>query len=197
MADRLLYVVRHGEADPLGALTAAGREQAELTGRRLAGMPFDGVWHSPVTRAVQTTELITAHLPGVPVEQCDLAGDYVPHRPAPEELPAAYAHFLDGYSEQEIAEGAALAAAAEARFARPAERDTRELLVTHNFLVAWLVRHALDAPPARWIGVNQANCGLTVLLYRDGRPPALVTFNDLAHLPEHLRWTGFPPAHRV
>lgn len=197
MAHRLLYLVRHGEAAEDGPLTEAGREQARLTGQRLAGVPFDGMWHSPVTRAAQTARLIAAHLPDVPVEESALAGDYVPHRPSREDLPAAARSFLGGYTEQEIAEGAVLAAAAEQRFARPAERDTHELVVTHNFLIAWLVRHALDAPPARWIGINQANCGVTVLSYRDGRPPSLLTFNDLAHLPPHLRWTGFPPGLHV
>jgi probable phosphoglycerate mutase len=197
MANRLLYLVRHGEAAEDGPLTEAGREQARLTGQRLAGVPFRGLWHSPVARAAQTAGLIAAHLPGVPVEESALAGDYVPHRPARAELPPAYASFLDGYTEQEVAEGAALAAAAERRFARPAERDTHELVVTHNFLIAWLVRHALDAPPARWIGINQANCGVTVLAYRDARPPALLTFNDVSHLPEPVRWTGVPPALHV
>lgn len=196
-ANRLLYLVRHGEADALGELTEAGREQARLTGERLASVPFVSVQHSPVQRAAHTAALITAHLPGVPVEQTPLAGDYVPYLPPTDELPAFAKGFLDGYSPAEIAEGAALIEAAQARYTAPAERDTHELVVTHNFLIAWLVRHALDAPPARWIGINQANCGITVLLYRAGRPPSLVSFNDLAHLPDRLRWTGFPPAMHV
>jgi serine/threonine-protein phosphatase PGAM5 len=30
-----------------------------------------------------------------------------------------------------------------------------------------------------------------VLLYRPDLPPSLVTYNDAAHLPGELRWTGF------
>ncbi|MEU7827270.1 histidine phosphatase family protein [Catellatospora sp. NPDC049133] len=195
--NRLLYLVRHGEADALGELTEAGLEQARLTGERLASVPFASVQHSPVRRAAHTAALITAHLPGVPVEQSPLAGDYVPYLPPDDELPAFAKGFLDGYSPAEIAEGAALIEAAQARYTAVAETDTHELVVTHNFLIGWLVRHALDAPPARWIGINQANCGITVLLYRAGRPPSLVSFNDLAHLPERLRWTGFPPTLHV
>ncbi|MEU8076298.1 histidine phosphatase family protein [Catellatospora citrea] len=193
IANRLLYLVRHGEATADGELTDAGQEQARLTGARLAAVPFTSVQHSPVARAAQTAALITAHLPGVPVEQTPLAGDYVPYLPPDDELPAFARGFLDGYSPAEIAEGAALTEAAQARYTAPAEHDTHELVVTHNFLIGWLVRHALDAPPARWLGINQANCGITVLLYRADRPPSLVSFNDLAHLPERLRWTGFPP----
>jgi probable phosphoglycerate mutase len=55
------------------------------------------------------------------------------------------------------------------------------------------VRDALDAPDARWLGLNAANCALTVIQYRPGVPPALISFNDTGHLPPDLRWTGFPP----
>jgi hypothetical protein len=32
-----------------------------------------------------------------------------------------------------------------------------------------------------------------VIRYSPGRPAALLTYNDLSHLPAELRWTGFPP----
>lgn len=73
-----------------------------------------------------------------------------------------------------------------------ADRDGSELIVTHNFLIGWFVRHALDAPDERWMGLNQCNGGLTVILYRTGQPASLVSFNDVGHLPPSLRWTGFP-----
>ncbi|MFD0474320.1 histidine phosphatase family protein [Nonomuraea thailandensis] len=73
--------------------------------------------------------------------------------------------------------------------ARP---DTHEVLVTHAYQIAWLVRHALDAPPSRWLGLNSGNTALTVIEYRTGLPPAIVMFNDMSHLPADLRWTGFP-----
>jgi probable phosphoglycerate mutase len=66
------------------------------------------------------------------------------------------------------------------------------LLVTHAFQVAWFVRDALGAPPERWLGLNCGNASLTTILYRPDRPPSLVMFNDMGHLPEALRWTGFP-----
>ena len=102
--------------------------------------------------------------------------------------------------------GAARARAAIQQFAGPPEgagggqpepgpetaADVHELIVTHNFLIGWFIRHALHAPDWRWIGLNQQNCALTVILYRPGLPPSLVSFNDAAHLPDQLRWTGFP-----
>lgn len=43
-----------------------GREQAELTGLRLAslGLKFSKIIHSSMTRAVETTDIISKHLPG-------------------------------------------------------------------------------------------------------------------------------------
>jgi probable phosphoglycerate mutase len=94
---------------------------------------------------------------------------------------------VERFTPAERAEGARLAAAAIERFAIPSKEKRHELIVTHNFLVAWFVRDALGGPPARWLGLNQGNCALTVIRYRPDRPPALITFNDGGHLPPELR----------
>jgi probable phosphoglycerate mutase len=62
------------------------------------------------------------------------------------------------------------------------QHDQARLVVTHNFVVGWFVRHALDAPWWRWIGLNQANGGLSVICWQDSDPPRLLAFNDTAHL---------------
>ncbi|MFI7597395.1 histidine phosphatase family protein [Actinoplanes sp. NPDC049681] len=182
MTARYVYLARHGDAVEGAGLTDAGREQAELLAGRLAGVPLASVTHSPLQRAVETAAVL-GH-PGVPSE---VVGDYVPYAPDP--LPPT----LQGWTAEELAEGPRLAAEALARFARPADTETHELIVTHAFLVAWFVRDALGAPPERWLGLHAANCALTVIRYTHERPPALVLFNDMVHLPPELRWTGFPP----
>jgi len=190
-AYRFLHLARHGEAVDDGDLSPAGREQATLLGRRLAGLPIAVVHHGPLPRAARTAAMVAAHLPGVPVHAAEEVGDYIPPVPDPAALPETFARFLRDVSPAEYARGADLAAAAIARHARP-QGQPHELIVTHSFTVAWFVRHALDAPEARWLGLNAANAGLTTILYRTDRPPTLVAFNDLSHLPERLRWTGFP-----
>jgi probable phosphoglycerate mutase len=191
-AHRFLHLARHGDAVDDGDLSPDGREQATLLGRRLSRLPVAAVHHGPLPRAAQTAAIVAAHLPGVPVHAAPEAGDYVPPVPDPAALPEPYARFLAGVTPDEYAHGAALAAAAIARHAHP-DGPPHELIITHSFTVAWFVRHALSAPDARWIGLNAANTGLTTILYRADRPPALVAFNDLSHLPQRLRWTGFPP----
>jgi broad specificity phosphatase PhoE len=196
---RFLYLVRHGQADPHdGPLSAAGQQQARLTGQRLANVPFSAIYHGPLPRAAQTASLIAASLPGVPVSACELAGDYLPSVPDPDGLPPGFASFLAGFSAAERADGPKRAAAALERFARPgsAQGTEYELVVTHNLLIGWLVSRSLDAPPWRWMGLNQMNCALTILVYPPDWPAGLISFNDAGHLPPELRWTGFPAAVR-
>lgn len=40
--------------------------------------------------------------------------------------------------------------------------------------------------------MTSGHAALTVLRYFPDRPPAVVAFNDMSHLPLELRWTGFP-----
>lgn len=199
MVTRTLYLARHGAADAFGELTTTGRRQAHLLGARLAGVPVDVLWHSPLPRAAATAEVLSGHLPGVPVIEAPELIDHVPHVPAPSETPPSWAGFFDGYDDAEATAGAAIAEALVARFGgipAPARQDATEILITHSYPIAWLIRHALDAPPARWLGLDSANAALSVIEHRTGLPPALVMFNEMSHLPVDLPWTGVPGAVR-
>ncbi|MFB7667769.1 histidine phosphatase family protein [Kitasatospora sp. NPDC056138] len=198
-AARYLYLTRHGEASPdESELTDAGRRQAALLGERLRGVPLTAIHHGPLARAEQTAQLVGEQLDGVPRRRSEAAGDYIPYLPTREELPPeaadAWLKFLDQFTAEERERGPGLAAAALADFTGPVVGDEprHELVITHNFLVGWLVRAALDAPKWRWLGINHANAALTVIRYAPGRPPAVLLFNDTGHLPAELRWTGFP-----
>ncbi|MFF3559871.1 histidine phosphatase family protein [Streptomyces sp. NPDC002574] len=199
-ASRYLYLTRHAEALPdESGLTENGFRQAELLGERLRGTPLAAVHHGPLPRAAQTAALIGERLgAAVPVEANELAGDYPPHFPRESELPpdSAYylSRFLDRFGPEDRAWGPQLAREALARFTGPpaAGKATHELVVTHNFLIGRLVSAALDAPPWRWLGLDHANAALTVIRYTPGRPHSVLLYNDMRHLPEELRWTGFP-----
>lgn len=195
-ATRYLYLARHGQALPdESGLTETGRRQAVLLGERLREVPISVVHHGPLARASQTASLIAGQLDGVPLRRSEVAGDYVPYMPDKDELPEETAgyllRFLDWVTEEDREEGAALAAQALERFTGPAEgpagEERHELVVTHNFLVGWLVRAALDAPKWRWLGLNHGNAALTVIRYTPGRLPALLSWNDSGHIPAGLR----------
>jgi serine/threonine-protein phosphatase PGAM5 len=193
VATRHLYIARHGAADAFGELQEAGHRQASLLGQRFAGLPIDAVWHSPLPRAAASARELARHLPDVPVAEAAELIDHVPYLPSAVEMPRSWAGFFDGYDEAEAASGARIAETLIARFATvPAagRPDTYEVLVTHAYPIAWLVRDALQAPPVRWLSLDSANTGLTMIEYRTGLAPTLVMFNDLSHLPADLRWTG-------
>ncbi|MCX5408438.1 histidine phosphatase family protein [Streptomyces sp. NBC_00335] len=199
-ATRYLYLARHGEAaSEESGLTEDGRRQAVLLGRRLRGVPLAAVHHGPLPRAEQTARLIGDQLENVPLHVSDVAGDYLPYVPEKEELPAESAdlflRFLASATEEEREHGPGLARRALDLFTGPVDggKDRHELVVTHNFLIAWLVREAMDAPHWRWLGLNHANAALTVIRYAPGRPASVLVSNDMRHLPAELRWTGFPP----
>ncbi|MFE6963518.1 histidine phosphatase family protein [Agromyces sp. NPDC057679] len=191
-----LYLVRHGEQIdaehglPDGPLSPRGRRQAELLAERLGGVPFDRALHSPLQRATETAEIIASKMPALDPEPSALLFDCIPSGPAPE-TPKVYDPFFGSVTEEEIEAGSAQMADAVAEFLRSHREDRHELLITHNFVIGWLVREALGAPDWRWVSINQANCGLTVLTQKSGRPWNLVVHNDLAHLPPELR-SGLP-----
>ena len=193
---RYLYLVRHGEqldaeyGLPEGPLSPRGQRQAELIAERLSGVPFDRSFTSPMQRAVETAEAMTSRMPSLEIEQSALLMDCIPSGPTPD-MPSVFEPFYGGVTDEEIQAGEAQMADAVAEWLSVTSGDTHELLVTHNFVIAWFVREVFGASPWRWMGINQAHCGLTIIRVRTAKPPVLVTHNDLGHLPVELR-TGMP-----
>lgn len=185
MTRRTLYLARHGEADALGTLTERGREQSRCLGRRLAGSPIDVIWHSPLPRAAHSAALVAESLPGVLVDEAPELIDHIPYVPELTTMTPAWAAFFDGYEAEEAAAGARAAHRLTERFARqnPAgARPTHEVLITHAYPVAWMVREALGAPAESWLSLaGTPNTGLTVLAYDDG-PTLVQGVGDLSHL---------------
>ncbi|MGO1513722.1 histidine phosphatase family protein, partial [Agrococcus casei] len=99
-------------------------------------------------------------------------------------------------TDAEAEAGRAQMADAVNRWIRSKTSDSNELLVTHNFVIAWFVRHVLDAPDWKWMGLNTANGGLTIIRLRSGRPAQLVAYNDLGHIAPEDR-TGLSVPHTV
>jgi len=191
-----IYLVRHGEQQDAehgvedGPLSARGRRQAEALADRLSGIPFDSVWHSPLQRTSETARYVAERMPAIRPEPHALLFDCVPTGMT-DETPAAFEPFFGAVTDAQIEAGRAQMADAAAEFLVRKTEEVHELLITHNFVIAWLVREVLDAPEWRWMTLNQANCGLTVIAQKPGRPWTLLTHNDVAHLPVELR-TGLP-----
>ncbi|MFC7790252.1 histidine phosphatase family protein [Microbacterium sp. MAHUQ-60] len=193
-----IYLVRHGEHVDAehgiddGPLSPRGQRQAELIADRLSGLPLDAVWHSPLLRAAETARAIAARLPSVDPVPSALLFDCVPSGMT-EDTPSVYEPFFGSISDAEIEAGAAQMSDAVGEFLRRRNGDVHEVLITHNFVISWFVREVLGAPDWRWMTLNQAHCGLSVIAQKQGRPWTLMNHNDLGHLPMELR-TGLPDA---
>lgn len=105
--------------------------------------------------------------------------------PSPEkrrQYPDRWLAWLDDVPDDERDEDAAALLSAVEHLGAVGSQDRCELLITHNFVIGWFVRHVLDAPVWRWMGLNQANGGLTIVRWDSDRPSTLVSFNDTGHL---------------
>lgn len=191
-----LYLVRHGEQQdaehglPDGPLSPRGTRQAKLIADRLSGVPFTGAWHSPLQRAADTAKMVTNSLPALESTPSALLFDCIPSGPTPD-MPTSFQSFFGSVTAAQIDAGQAQMTDAVAEWMTPSIEDRHSLLITHNFVIGWFVREVFEAPAWRWMGTNQANCGLTIIRVRSVKSPELVTHNDLGHLPVELR-TGMP-----
>lgn len=186
MSVRTLYLARHGSADALGHLLEPGRDQCVRLGQRLSGVPLDAIWHSPLPRAADSAAIIAERFPTALLDEAVDLIDHVPYVPPADSRSPASAGFFDGFSQEEAAAGHACAQRLVRRFARapgPGHRSTHELLVTHAYPVAWLIRDALRAPLQSWLSLTRiANAALTVIEYADGEFPTVLCVNDQSHL---------------
>lgn len=188
MGIRILYLVRHGqyfsaEGDPkFGHLTGLGRRQAKRTGKRLAQLDFDAIFHSDLPRAVETKELIATQMGPLPIHSVQALRELMP--PVPKR---------PGFAKRTSADIADLRAATPILVKRflsaPRGKRTRcELIVTHGNLIRYLVRMALEEPVERWAYFATHHCGVTVIVIRQ-KPSSnyLVSYNDVGHLPNPMQ----------
>lgn len=191
-----IYLVRHGEQQdaehgmPDGPLSGRGERQAEAIANRLSGVPLEAVWHSPLERASATARIIAKRLASIEPQPHALLFDCIPTG-MEDDTPASFEPFFGSVTADEIEAGKAQMDDALSEFLVRKPGDVHELLITHNFVIARFITEVLGAPAWRWMTLNQANCGLTILAQKQGRPWTLVTHNDLAHLPFEDR-TGLP-----
>ncbi|XP_030316157.1 serine/threonine-protein phosphatase PGAM5, mitochondrial isoform X1 [Calypte anna] len=187
-ATRHIFLIRHsqynvdGWADKDRTLTPLGREQAELTGQRLAslGLKFDQIVYSSMTRATETTEIISKHLPGVKKISTDLLREGAPIEPDPPVShwkPEAVQYYEDG----------ARIEAAFRNFIHRAdvkqEEDSYEIFVCHANVIRYIVCRALQFPPEGWLRMSLNNGSITHLVIRPNGRVALRTLGDTGFMP--------------
>ncbi|XP_060763736.1 serine/threonine-protein phosphatase PGAM5, mitochondrial isoform X2 [Neoarius graeffei] len=186
-ATRHIFLIRHsqynlnGSGDKEKMLTALGREQAELTGQRLAslGLKYDVLIHSSMTRATETAQIISTHLPGVEMVSCDLLREGAPIEPVP---PVTHWRPEAVYHE----DGARIEAAFRRYIHRadPKQKeDSYEIIVCHANVIRYFVCRALQFPPEGWLRLGLNNGSITWLTIRPSGRVALRALGDSGFMP--------------
>ena len=162
-AARVLILVRHGQYNLSGSqdseryLTELGREQADLTGHRLAQLvnhynstkKYDlSLVMSSMTRATETANIIAKHLEtsaAESAESCSLIREGAPCEPVP-----SASSVWDPDPHQFFEEGARIEAGFRKYFHRadPSQKDNSvQILVCHGNVIRYFVCRALQLPP--------------------------------------------------
>lgn len=187
-ATRHIFLIRHSQyhvdasLEKDRTLTPLGREQAELTGLRLAslGLKFNKIVHSSMTRAIETTDIISKHLPGVCRVSTDLLREGAPIEPDPPVShwkPEAVQYYEDG-------------ARIEAAFRNYIHRadakqqeDSYEIFICHANVIRYIVCRALQFPPEGWLRLSLNNGSITHLVVRPDGRVALRALGDTGFMP--------------
>ncbi|KAG3278548.1 peroxisomal membrane protein 2, transcript variant X1 [Ictidomys tridecemlineatus] len=191
-ATRHIFLIRHSQYHMDGCLekdrtlTPLGREQAELTGLRLAslGLKFSKIIHSSMTRAVETTDIISKHLPGVSRVSTDLLREGAPIEPDPPVShwkPEAVQYYEDGARIEAAFRNYIHRADAKQ------EEDSYEIFICHANVIRYIVCRALQFPPEGWLRLSLNNGSITHLVIRPDGRVALRTLGD----------TGFMPPNKI
>ncbi|XP_075904380.1 serine/threonine-protein phosphatase PGAM5, mitochondrial isoform X2 [Nelusetta ayraudi] len=186
-ATRNILLIRHsqynlsGSSDRERILTPLGREQAELTGKRLAalGLKYDILVHSSMARATETANIISKHLPGVDLVSCDLLREGAPIEPVP---PVTHWKPDAVYHE----DGARIEAAFRRYIHRadPKQKeDSVEIIVCHANVIRYFVCRALQFPPEGWLRMGLNNGSITWLTIRPSGRVALRALGDAGFMP--------------
>ncbi|KAI8442015.1 hypothetical protein MSG28_005665 [Choristoneura fumiferana] len=158
-AVRHLFLIRHGQyfvdgaTDKERTLTDLGKQQADMTGRRLAclDIKWDLLVRSTMTRAQETATLIAKHLPAdLEVVNCSLIEEGAPIPPEP-----PVGHWRPE-PKQFFQDGARIEAGFRRYFHRaPPDqaRDSYTLLVCHANVIRYFVCRVLQFPPEAWLRI--------------------------------------------
>jgi len=194
-ASRHIILIRHGQYNLAGTtdeekyLTVMGRDQARLTGLRLAelSLPYTFIIHSDMSRAVETAQLISESLPNVPLKPADsILREGAPIKPEPRVGTWRPDHYY-------LQDGARVEAAFRKYFHRPdqvQDMDSYELVVCHANVIRYFVCRALQFPPEAWLRLSLKHASLTWLVIRPDGRVSCRTLGEAGHFPPELLSTS-------
>ncbi len=205
----LCYLVRHAatvnnEQEPQvvqgqrldAELSAAGRQQAERTGRFLARRAVHAVYSSPMLRAQQTARAIASrHGLTVQVVEDLIEADVgewegLDWNQIQCNDPDAYRAFMtdagaNGYLGGECLREVLDRAAPAIEHLLSENRGRPIVVVAHNVVNRAYLTRLIGIPLAQYRSIPQDNCGINLLRFRENRVK-VITINSVFHLDHEL-----------
>ncbi|XP_063313098.1 serine/threonine-protein phosphatase PGAM5, mitochondrial-like [Pelobates fuscus] len=186
---RHIYLIRHGQynnadSESERTLTGKGREQADLTGQRLAtlaneGINFNGIVYSSLTRSTETAEIISRRLPGIKMCSSNLLHEGAPTRPVPPE--SRWLPDLDYFKDGPRIE------AAFRKYIHRADpeqtKDSYEIIVCHDNVIRYFVCRALQFQPDGWLRMSLYHGSITKMVVSSNGDVSLITLGDAGYMP--------------
>jgi len=204
-AKRTIILVRHGQynikadQDSERYLTDLGKEQADITGKRISelvkhlktkttkdenGNPTPltvNFVKSTMTRATQTANIILEHFPEVTEHQsCDLIREGAPcppDPPFPEWDPSPADFFIEGSRIEAAFRKYIHRASADQ------ENDSVDVLVCHGNVIRYFVCRGLQFPAEAWLRFGVHNGSITVMTINKKGDVILTALGESGHLP--------------
>lgn len=198
MADRYLYLIRHGQYDTTsrdpdgGSLTDLGHQQAQHTADALSHLPMTALYCSTMTRARETAQPFHATFTLDPQYDDDLREGLpsIPPRYAADiltrmETNPSLTHEVIHANQQRFD-------AAFDKYFIPTDSNTdqHECFVCHGNITRYLVCKALGINVDTWGKMLTHHGSITALMVNAHGQIELHSFNEIQHLPIDARTTG-------
>jgi len=186
-ASRHIILVRHGQyfdngrIDKERFLTSLGREQADLTGKRLLSLdlPYTSLTSSTMVRAVETAKHINKHLPDLITDQDPIL---VEGAPVPPEPPIGSFRPENKF----WVDGARIESAFRKYFHRadPTQtEDSFEVIVCHANVIRYFICRSLQFPSESWMRMCLAHGSLTLISIEPNGRVICEMMGDHGHMP--------------
>jgi serine/threonine-protein phosphatase PGAM5 len=181
MAIKMILLLRHGQYKnkPSEQLTALGRKQAALAGKRLKGMKIHKIHFSTMPRAKETAEIVIKNM-GYKKKphSSEFLRECVPG------FPKKFRK-KHGFTDVKKLKKDKLQADRGYRDVFTFSKSRRtELVVCHGNIIRYFLCKALGIDTDSWRRLDIKQCGLTVIqLDSKTRMAKIISHNDVGHIP--------------
>jgi serine/threonine-protein phosphatase PGAM5 len=181
MAIKSIILLRHGQykKKPNEQLTALGKKQAKLAGKRLKQMKVHRFYFSTMPRARQTADIVRKTMRYAKrLQGSDVFHECVPG--FPKRLRKKH-----GFTDLELlARHKRQADRAYKQIFKYSQSERTELIVCHGNIIRYFVCKALGLNTENWRLFDIKQCGISILqLNSKTREIRVIAHNDVGHIP--------------